>query len=315
MKIYKNGFNTLPMQVEENMKNIELIASIVKDAYKCSLTLLSSDISVAISDTNADSETIDGWLIDQDANVFKITGGDGTNLLLEFYVNLKGPQGEEGPEGPSGDPTTLIDDSDIFLNKTWSSNKINSKIDLISDKGIYYTLVQPTLDGGDYILNVSDLGNNNINTWQKYGDLIIYIDSNDNPTELWKCVGLNGTHDVMVVEKICDYAKGKQLYKHNINFGANPWLHIEITNDSDVPFTYDALKDYLYDNGFTYAGNTSIAGGTLKKWYTLTGTNGSQIYIGIYYNTLTGNLVALHSGSYVEITYTPTIDNDVIVPL
>ena len=125
MEINNNKLNSLPQQVEENMKNIKLLASYLKEAYSTSLTLNNTDVSIAISDTNASSDTIEGWLIDSIANLFKITSGDGTNLLIEYYTSLRG---EQGVQGIPGDPTELIDDNSIELNKTWSSDKINTEI-------------------------------------------------------------------------------------------------------------------------------------------------------------------------------------------
>lgn len=112
-------------QVYENMKNIKKLQEVIKPEYKTSEALTSSSVSVAIADTNAPEGTTEGWLITEDGLKFKITGGDDTNLLLEFYADLKGPQGEEGP---GGDPTTLIDDNSVSESKTWSSDKINTEI-------------------------------------------------------------------------------------------------------------------------------------------------------------------------------------------
>ena len=235
-------------QVWKNMKDIEALQDKIKDAYKTSETLTSASVSVATADTNVGTAE-EGWLMTEDGLLFKITGNDGDNVLLQFYADLKGPQGETGPSGASLE----IDDTGTSATKVWSSQKTNSKIELISDKGIYYTLVQPTLDGDVYKLNVSDLGNDNTYTWQKYGDLIIYIDGNGNPTELWKCVGLNGTHTVMTVEKIADYSKGKQLYQHNIVIGTttSKWLMFSITNDSNIEFTISSLWNYFTSKGIT----------------------------------------------------------------
>ena len=88
MKIYRNEFNTLPMQVEENMKNIILLASIIKESYRSTTDLGNTATTIAIADTNANADTIDGWLISQDGYLYKITGGDGTNLLIQIITKI-----------------------------------------------------------------------------------------------------------------------------------------------------------------------------------------------------------------------------------
>lgn len=115
-------------QVFKNMEDIAELKGIIKPEYNCSATLTSSSTSVAIASTNAPAGTTEGWLMTQDGLKFKINGGDDTNLLIEYYADLKGPQGEEGPEGPGGDPTTLIDDNSVSESKTWSSDKINDEV-------------------------------------------------------------------------------------------------------------------------------------------------------------------------------------------
>ena len=89
-------------QVYKNMKDIEELQEIIKPEYTTAEGLTSSSVSVAIADTNAPEGTTEGWLITQDGLKFKITGGDDTNLLLEYYANLKGPQGNDGEDGTDG---------------------------------------------------------------------------------------------------------------------------------------------------------------------------------------------------------------------
>ena len=249
IKIVDKECRTMQEQVYDNMDEIDKLKEVIKPMFKVTTSLNSSSTTILISSTNAPDGTKSGWLIDTNGLLFKITGGDETSLLITYYSDLRGPQGQDGA-------SVSIDDTGTSATKCWSSQKTSNKIDLISDKGIYYTEVQPTLSDGVYSLNVSDLGNNNTYTWQKYGDLIIYIDGNGNPTELWKCVGLNGTHDIMTVEKIADYAKGKQLYQHNIGYDADGSafsIHLTIINDSDTPFTTSTLASWLKSNGFDLA--------------------------------------------------------------
>lgn len=111
-------------QVYKNMKDIEALQETIKPEYNTSAELTSSSISVALSTTNAPAGTTEGWIITQDGLKFKITGGDETNLLLEFYCSIQGPQ---GPEGPSG-AELEIDDSGTSATKVWSSQKVASEV-------------------------------------------------------------------------------------------------------------------------------------------------------------------------------------------
>ena len=96
MIITNNDLNSMPQQVEENKNNIKILANYLKEAYKTSNDLGDSAVSIAISDTNATADTIDGWLISHDGYLYHITSGDGTNLLLEYYTNLRGVKGDTG---------------------------------------------------------------------------------------------------------------------------------------------------------------------------------------------------------------------------
>lgn len=102
MEIINNKLNSLPEQVEENMLNIQKLAQYLKEAYKTSSQLTTSTSSIAISDTNAPTSVIEGWLLDSRGLLFKINGGDTINFLLEFYTDLKGVQGNNGADGRDG---------------------------------------------------------------------------------------------------------------------------------------------------------------------------------------------------------------------
>lgn len=242
MIIKNNGLNSMPQQVQENMENIKLLASYLKEAYNSSIDLGDSAVSIAISDTNATADTIDGWLVSQDGYLYKITSGDGTNLLLEYYTRLQGRNGSED-----------IDDNTTSLNKLWSSKKTSDKIDLISDKGIYYTLVQPTLNGSFYELNTSDLANPNQYTYQKINNIIVYIDSDEKVKELYNCVAIQGDFSKIYLEKIGEIG-GKQLYQHNIRMHtSNLSITITITSTDNTAFTKSSINTWLSDKGFTGA--------------------------------------------------------------
>ena len=119
MIITNNDLNSMPQQVEENKNNIKILANYLKEAYKTSSDLGDSAVSIAISDTNATADTIDGWLITHDGYLYKITNGDGTNLLLEYYTYLRGETGANGLNGSDGadgtDGTNGTDGTSMIL--------------------------------------------------------------------------------------------------------------------------------------------------------------------------------------------------------
>ena len=251
VKIGEKVFRNEQEQVQKNMKDIEALKQYIKEAYKCSSELTSSTDQVLKSLTNAGEDVTSGWLMDTIGNLFTITGGDDTYLLLDFFTSLRGPEGEQGEQGVPG--TTAIDDSETSLLKTWSSKKISDKLDLISDKGIYYTFVQPILNVDVYELNTSDLENPNQYTFQKYNDIIVYIDSNGKVKEFYNCVSVSGDFSTIYLEKVGEVGGGSQLYQHNIvikDTNHNVRCCIQIINNSNVSFTSAALYSFLKDNGF-----------------------------------------------------------------
>lgn len=111
-------------QVWKNMKDIKALQLKIKEAYKCVGELNTESISVARSLTNVPSNVEEGWLLDTAGNLFNITGGDENSLLLEFYCNIKGPQGETGPSGAELE----IDDTGTSASKVWSSQKVAQEL-------------------------------------------------------------------------------------------------------------------------------------------------------------------------------------------
>ena len=254
MEINRNGLNSLPQQVEENMKNIVKLASYLKEAYNSNIDLGDSAVSIAINDTNANNDTIEGWLISQDGYLYKITGGDGTNLLLEYFTRLKG---DTGATGTPGDPTLLIDDNDVLNNKTWSSDKISQIISYVKDKGIYATKNTPSLDGGNLYYEDSDILNSSSPNPPRYSDLIIYIDGDDKAKYLYQITGVSGDETKYYVSQIAEFGGGKKQYQHNIYIKTESGTYgyslcmITIINDSDIAFIYDTLATYLNTKGYT----------------------------------------------------------------
>lgn len=249
VKIGDKIFRNEQEQVQKNMKDIEVLKQYIKEAYKCSSELTSSTDQVLKSSTNVGEDVTSGWLMDSIGNLFTITGGDDTYLLLDFFTSLRGPEGEQGEQGTPG--TTAIDDSETSLSKTWSSKKISDKMDLISDKGIYYTFVQPTLNGDDYELDTSDLENPNQYTFQKYNDIIVYIDGDGKVKEIYKVVSVSGDFSIIYLEKVGDVG-AEQLYVHCIHIASSSIsVDIVIYCYDNEAFDLVKLKSYLVDRGFT----------------------------------------------------------------
>ena len=150
-------------QVYKNMKDIKDLQEIIKPEYTTSATLTSSSVSVAIADTNAPEGTTEGWLLTQDGLKFKITGGDETNLLLEFYCSIQGP---EGPEGPSG-ADLEIDDSGTSATKVWSSQKVAQEVANAGEQLYHHTIQYYRYSASVYtrvIINTTNGNPNKINT-------------------------------------------------------------------------------------------------------------------------------------------------------
>lgn len=268
--------NNIPKQVYENTKNIEKLQNDIKPEYNCSATLTSSSVSVAIASTNAPAGTDSGWLLTEDGLKFKITGGDGTNLLLEFYANLKGPQGEDGA-------ALNIDDNTTSLTKVWSSSKTNNEIQhLINDSitsnfntwssdqqtrllssGIAWTTTDK--DGDDQIsLDDIYIGSRTASEsasiikvpMLKVSDIIVYVDGDLKAKTLYRVASISS--GVATVSKVCDFGGGKQLYQHIIS--VNNWSMI-ITNDISTKLTFTQLREYLYNNGCRSYSTTYPASG------------------------------------------------------
>lgn len=101
VKIGDKVFRNEQEQVQKNMKDIEFLKQYIKEAYKCSSELTSATDQVLKSSTNAGEDVTSGWLMDSIGNLFTITGGDDTYLLLDFFTSLRGPEGEDGAAGYS----------------------------------------------------------------------------------------------------------------------------------------------------------------------------------------------------------------------
>ena len=96
MNFIKPNLKSLPEQVDINTNDIKNLKSIIKSSYKTEKELETTTIAIPITDTNAPQDTTSGWLFDSVGHLFSINGGDGTNLLLEYYTNFRGPAGVNG---------------------------------------------------------------------------------------------------------------------------------------------------------------------------------------------------------------------------
>lgn len=88
MKI--NGFEFLPPQAQiyKNASDIAELQANQFILYKTDEELTSATVTIARADTNA-GDADKGYLIDANGLLFKITGGDDDNLLLEYYSLLR----------------------------------------------------------------------------------------------------------------------------------------------------------------------------------------------------------------------------------
>lgn len=308
-------------QVYKNMEDIKELQDAIKPEYTTNASLTSSSVSVAIASTNAPAGTTKGWLLSHDGLKFNITGGDDTNLLLEFYADLKGPQGEDGA-------ALNIDDSTTSLTKVWSSSKTNSEIaakiensfgsiaatnktysqNIISNlisSGFAFTFTEP-VDNELSIINIYLDGNSADNPTVggpklKKGDLVLYIDANLRASSLYYITGI--VNATAYTYKACDFLQGKQLYQHNIRFyyqyeGTYIYYYLTIKNDSNTPFTIASIEQWLQDKGFTDANNSvyNLCWGTTSNgaifglwtngtyWYckSRTGSNNGQSKTGMH---------------------------------
>lgn len=166
--------------------------------------------------------------------------------------------------------------------------KVNSE-ELIeieaTTKGAFLAYSQPT-ESGDYLIYApTAIYNTTANTKLAVGDLIMYIDSNNNPTEIYLITGFSG--DNLIVEKKAEYAKDKKLYEHLITWNGEEVLtygchSVSIICDKSTQFTATELKQWLSAHGHNYNGNNS----SYKNLY---GGNvsGNVMYgSGNYYNFL-----------------------------
>ena len=213
-----------------------------------------------------------------DGLLFKITANDGTTVLLIYYADLKGPQGEDGA-------AVNIDDTGTSATKVWSSQKTHNML----DKGIYFALDEPTENDGVYTYTRLTLGNINTNVPIQQDDLIISFDATDisniKSANMWQITDASDP-DTLTVALVGSVGGGKQLYQHCITLiisGTKRYISLNIISDSATPFTYDTLNTYLADKGFNSNNVVYSASGTYYE-----SGYGIRIVYGVYGSTEIG---------------------------
>lgn len=316
-------------QVYKNMKDIEELQKVVKKAYKTSETLTSSSTSIAISDTNAPDGTKEGWLMTEDGLLFNITGGDDTTLLLSYYADLKGPQGEDGA-------AVNIDDTGTSLTKVWSSKKTSDEIEgLIDDtantqkedktwsiKHIDERLsnaigwTTSDLSGGNISLDNVYFSNEAASSQGvgdpkiKVKDLIAHKDGNGKIDGIYYVTAISsGTASVTKIGDIG--AAASNYYSHNIYIRngnvTDGDLTVQIINKSSNAFTLATLKTYLATKGFNNSDKFLQASGVCGSNYDPVIGLGVENIGGVtYLNIRYWN----GAGKYIS---EPSVFNDVVV--
>lgn len=258
----RNKYNSLDEQVEENKHNIDELINIIKEPYTAHVDLGDNSITVLISDTNASSDVVDGWLFSQDGYLYKINGGDGTNLLIEFYASFKGDQGDQGDQGIQGE-------------RGYSIRYYNG--DYIDNTTPYFAInISPLIDVKNFDLVLFKNGYIATITNLSSGGTIFYT-TNQHLIELVKAnVTLDGTEsDLTSIEIYGTKYKvggGSQFYQHNIKMWYTQsgqyfyYYTFNIINSDDTPFTTkNQIASYLYNNGFVSNTKLLLANGQFSK--------------------------------------------------
>ena len=330
-------------QLYENTKDIEKLKEFIKTTYKTWATLTSSSASVSTAETNV-GVAKEGWLMTEDGLLFRIDGNDGITILLTYWADLKGPQGIPGAE-------VQIDDDTTALNKTWSSNKIESAIqDLIDDvpaipridatfsqskilsmitNGCYYTTTTPNPSNELSVGEIKCKGENMswgytslVENSLKAGDTVLYIDNDGNLASIWYAVSFSS--GTVTLAKICDIGGGgSQLYQHNIicqnDISKHQRFSLTIINNVSTQMGVNDVRDFLNTNGYEPSDTTPLL---VHNYYKCDGVNQESgvLYIiyGIWYkNSNVWISVINASGSAYNVQVNTANDTyyDKVIPL
>ena len=354
MEIINNKLNSLPQQVEENMENIKLLASYLKEAYKSSDDLTSSSTTCLLVNTNVPDDVTDGWLLSNNGLLFKIVGNNGISaVLINYYATLRGEQGIQGNDGAQGDrgysmrynnsvyvdsstdytfsdtlPILDLQQDDLILfsdgtlaiissvdsdNSTYRAISVTNIYSNITIPQSYIIQVTPAFYDGFYHLPYSQftyadgypVGSiDEVGT----GSIVYNKDLTNLLYGVYQVVGYD-TNDILMV-KITDVSRGKQLYQHNIHLRRTDSsdaveIYLNIISDSDTQFTIQTLSQWLYSKGFYYQNQAHNRNSYVVSGYVIssgttyyvngiqdTGANNGSIYaVGGINTTLTLNAI------------------------
>lgn len=149
-------------QVQKNKDDIAWLLANIKDCYKSIGELNIESISVARSLTDIPEGVETCFLIDPVGSLFKVNGIVDDVCVIDYYANLKGPQGETGATGQTGATgetgaqgprgTLWVYTSDIITSATGGTNVIVAKNSLSN---------QNVLEG-DFVISTNQysIGNN-----------------------------------------------------------------------------------------------------------------------------------------------------------
>ena len=94
---------SMPEQVDANTKNIEKLASYIKDAFNSKINLTEDATTISISNIkNWVQNTTNGFIIDPNGNIFNIVAVSDDTIYIDYWCTIKGVQGEQGPQGEQG---------------------------------------------------------------------------------------------------------------------------------------------------------------------------------------------------------------------
>ena len=298
VKIGDKVFRNEQEQVQKNMQDIEVLKQYIKEAYKCSSELTSSTDQVLKSSTNAGEDVTSGWLMDSIGNLFTITGGDDTYLLLDFFTSLRGPQGEDGA-------AVSIDDSTTSATKCWSSQKINSEFTQVKGMGVVYaTSATPTVDDDTYIFNKTDFITEPLPTWTTIVGKQICQIVDSKIKYIYSVV--SSSESTITCVLIGEVGGGSQLYQHNIMFfdSSTNMISTTLVCDRDTAFNTNDFRQFLNDKG--------LVGTTSNLPYC--GMVSSVLIVGIYYKS-TSNQVSITKSNGDSGTFTISGFYDAVIPL
>ena len=88
MKINNKEFLNPQQQLYQNTKDIEELKSKIMEWYNTQEDLSINATFIDRDDTDVPDDVSTGFLVDGYAHLYKIVGGDDTNLLLEYYSTL-----------------------------------------------------------------------------------------------------------------------------------------------------------------------------------------------------------------------------------